>query len=185
MRHGHVHNPRNILYGRLPRFPLSTAGRDKIYRQAQWFTTKRISHLYTSPMLRARQTAHILGQTLHLKPRISFLLNEVILAHQGIHMEKFQQVQPFMYDPENIAKGQERVEVLQDRMLRFLEFAKTKFAGKNILAVSHGDPITSLRAAVEQVPFTWEYKRKGYIDTGEFFSVEIEKDSMTCKSYSA
>ena len=50
MRHGHVHNPQNILYGRLPGFSLSEMGIGQAQAAGEWLADKPISAIYSSPM---------------------------------------------------------------------------------------------------------------------------------------
>src|SRR5438874_3906508 len=61
MRHAEVHNPEDILYGRLPRFGLSELGKQQAEVTARALAEEPISTFYTSPQLRARQTARILA----------------------------------------------------------------------------------------------------------------------------
>ena len=56
LRHGEVHNPGGVLYGRLPGFRLSTAGEAMAVTAAEWFTGRDITQLVSSPLERARQT---------------------------------------------------------------------------------------------------------------------------------
>lgn len=68
VRHGEVDNPTGILYGRLPDFHLSAAGRAQAELVAQWFEGKNIGYLGVSPMERAQETAVPLVKALSLTP---------------------------------------------------------------------------------------------------------------------
>ena len=59
VRHGQVHNPRAVFYGRLPRFRLSDAGRAEAQCAGEHLAMSAppLTALLCSPMLRARQTA--------------------------------------------------------------------------------------------------------------------------------
>jgi broad specificity phosphatase PhoE len=57
LRHGEVFNPGGVLYGRLPGFRLSDLGVAQARVVADFLTTRRIGHLVSSPLERARQTA--------------------------------------------------------------------------------------------------------------------------------
>jgi len=59
VRHGHVHNPDKILYGRLPEFRLSDAGEAMARAVAESFVAggSDIGRVVASPLLRAQQTA--------------------------------------------------------------------------------------------------------------------------------
>ncbi len=74
VRHGEVYNPKQIVYGRLPRFGLSEKGRVEIEKTAEFLSDKKIEAIYSSPLLRARQTAGIIQMRLKL-PKIMLLKN--------------------------------------------------------------------------------------------------------------
>jgi len=55
-RHGHVHNPEDVLYSRLPGFHLSAAGRAMAEQLGRHFADVPVTHLRTSPLERAQET---------------------------------------------------------------------------------------------------------------------------------
>ena len=57
LRHGEVHNPGKVLYGRLPGYNLSVAGEAMAVAAAEWFLGKDVRELVSSPLERAQQTA--------------------------------------------------------------------------------------------------------------------------------
>ncbi|WP_062302967.1 histidine phosphatase family protein [Demequina subtropica] len=59
LRHGHVHNPEGILYGRLPEFRLSETGQAMAQAVADHLVAvdAGIGRVVASPLLRAQQTA--------------------------------------------------------------------------------------------------------------------------------
>ena len=65
IRHGSVDNPDDISYGRLP-IPLSKKGREELLSLAGVLKSHSIKfdHLYTSPLVRAKQTAQIIADEL-------------------------------------------------------------------------------------------------------------------------
>lgn len=172
LRHGEVHNPDDILYGRLPKFGLSDRGMKHIESVARELRDKHIDYLYTSPLLRTRQTAKVIGCVLHVEPRISRRLLEVKLIFAGISLTEYREkIQPILYDEIHIKKGQESVEDIVKRMLQFLHMITKRHSGKTILAVSHGDPIMILRAYLSGTPFTFLYKKVNYLQTGTYIRV--------------
>lgn len=175
IRHGEVHNPNNILYGRLPGFRLSSAGKICIEKEAHYFQDKKIDMLFSSPMLRARQTAKIIGSFINLKPKISRLLSEVDLIFAGMDGRRYKkEIQPYLYSERYIRKGQESIEEIWNRMRKFIILLHKTYTGKNILAVSHGDPILILQAKVTGMEFTWEYKRDNYLKTGTWIKLTYD-----------
>jgi broad specificity phosphatase PhoE len=57
LRHGEVHNPEKLLYGRLPGYRLSELGERMADRAAEWFAGHDVKRVVSSPLERARQTA--------------------------------------------------------------------------------------------------------------------------------
>src|SRR3989344_5674539 len=68
IRHGAVENPNDVVYGRMPGFPLSEVGREQIRQLAEGLRSKgvRFEAIYSSPLQRALQTAQILKEELDL-----------------------------------------------------------------------------------------------------------------------
>ncbi len=57
MRHGEVHNPEGILYGRLPGYRLSELGREMADMVARFLAPKDVVRVVASPLERAQETA--------------------------------------------------------------------------------------------------------------------------------
>ena len=57
LRHGEVHNPEGVLYGRLPGFRLSDRGEQMAERVAQAMRDRDVTYVVSSPLERAQQTA--------------------------------------------------------------------------------------------------------------------------------
>ena len=57
MRHGEVHNPEKILYGRLPDYHLSERGQAQAQAVADWLAERDITYVVASPLERAQETA--------------------------------------------------------------------------------------------------------------------------------
>ncbi|MDE2592058.1 MAG: histidine phosphatase family protein [Actinomycetales bacterium] len=69
IRHGEVHNPGQVLYGRLPHFRLSDRGHEMAALAAQSLREERrpISALVASPLLRTRESAEHIQEALGLE----------------------------------------------------------------------------------------------------------------------
>ena len=61
LRHGEVHNPEGILYGRSDGFHLSVLGQQMAQKVADTIGERDIVHLRTSPLERAQETAQPLA----------------------------------------------------------------------------------------------------------------------------
>ena len=68
LRHGEVHNPEGVLYGRRDGYHLSDLGRKMAQRVADTIADRDIVHLRTSPLERAQETAAPLAAARGLTP---------------------------------------------------------------------------------------------------------------------
>jgi len=66
LRHGEVRNPSGILYGRLPDYHLSELGLRMAERAAGFFAGRDVTHLVSSPLERAQETAAVTAAALDL-----------------------------------------------------------------------------------------------------------------------
>ncbi len=152
-RHAEVHNPKDILYGRLPRFGLSETGIKQAESVARFLSGRPIDAMYTSPLLRARQTARIIAKAQRGIPvHRSGLIIEVKSGYQGspnaIMTPGFSFYEP-KREPED-----ESMEAVFNRISRFLRSVVLRHAGQAVVAVSHADPIAIMRLGLLGTPLT-------------------------------
>ena len=153
VRHAHVHNPNDILYGRLPRFRLSELGVKQAGKLASFLAGRPIESIYSSPLLRARQTAAVIAQSLPPVPvHHSSLILEVRTGYQGQPNAILKPGFSF-YEP-LVAESDESMEAVYARVSRFLRRVVTLHAGQAVVAVSHGDPIAIMRLGLLGMPLT-------------------------------
>ena len=141
VRHGEVHNPQKILYGRLPRFRLSANGRRQAAAAGHFLSRLPVQAVYTSPMLRARQTAgEILTCFPQQKLRTSRLLNEVCTAYEGLPGDQVDRRHGDIYTGAEACY--EQPGDVFGRLHKFLRRSRRQYPGQHVIAVSHGDVIT-------------------------------------------
>ncbi len=90
VRHGEVHNPDRILYGRLPGFGLSAAGRDMARAAADHVIGLggTISELRCSPLERAQQSAAPFAEALGMDPVLDERIMEPTNVFEGKRMKR-------------------------------------------------------------------------------------------------
>ncbi len=143
VRHGRVDNPSGILYGRLPGFGLSGAGREEARRVARLLAGVPVAAVFSSPLLRARQTAReILRAHPGLRLRTSRLLDEVLTPFQGRPLEEARAAGEDFYT--GAGPGFEQPGDVARRMERFVRRVCRELPGRDVVAVTHGDPIAFL-----------------------------------------
>lgn len=161
VRHGEVHNPGGIIYGRLPRVALSPRGWEQARRVADLLAARPLAAVYSSPLLRARQTARAVAARHPGVPlRTSRLLNEVRSSWQGHRREEvLHEPLRFNYYMPPRQPGDETLAQLFERMHRFVRRVLKRHPGQTVVAVSHGDPLVALRVGLEGRPLTLEEVR--------------------------
>lgn len=157
LRHGAVENPRGVVYGDLPGFPLSPAGRAQIGIQADRLRHFQVTKILTSPLTRATETAEIMRAaawpdvTVQQEPR----LTEWVDWRRGLTEQQWRTRHPELaaqldHDPTALPEevdGQkyETLAAVRERVRSVV--GECRSAGDNYtLLVSHGGPLTALLA---------------------------------------
>ncbi len=88
IRHGQVYNPGRVIYGRLPGFGLSNVGKRQVESTAEYLRLTNLAVIYSSPLLRARETADIIQQ-FHKDQSVMIAdpINEVRFQFEGQPMD--------------------------------------------------------------------------------------------------
>lgn len=153
VRHAEVHNPQRIFYGRLPEFRLSTWGEQQAERTADLLASRPITGVYSSPLIRARQTAARIADRHPAAQRlVTGLLNELGTSWQGTPYSQFKA--GFSAYENRREPGDESIEEIAARMVEFVTRARDRHRGETIVGVSHGDPVTILRLVLTGRPLT-------------------------------
>jgi broad specificity phosphatase PhoE len=163
LRHGEVHNPTGILYGRLPGFRLSAAGEAMAELAAVWFADKDVVHLVSSPLERARQTARpiadLLGLPVHVDERLIEADNHFAGAPFGVRRLAHPANLWKLRNPGRPSWGEPYVEVAA-RMLAAVEAARDAARGHAAVCVSHQLPIWTLRLHLEGRGYVHDPRRR-------------------------
>jgi len=157
MRHGYVANPQKVFYSE--GFPLSDKGAQEIVRLAHDFKTAGISInvIVSSPYLRTRETAEIMAQALNT-PEVTFddRLKEWQVGpwFDRTFLEfntttKYDQEPPPLVLPPEI----EPLQVMADRMTVAICDWADRYREKNILIVSHREPLVTALLSLQQKSF--------------------------------
>jgi broad specificity phosphatase PhoE len=163
LRHGEVHNPEGILYGRLPGFRLSEAGELMAEKAARWFEGRDVVHLVSSPLERARQTAQPIAEELGLPVQIDERLIEAGNAFEGTRFAGSRVAHPGVLwrlrNPWRPSWGEPYIEIAA-RMLAAVEAARDAARGHAAVCVSHQLPIWTLRMHLEGRRYVHDPRRR-------------------------
>jgi probable phosphoglycerate mutase len=188
VRHGEVHNPKNIWYGRLPRFGLTKQGEEEIKQTAKFLKEKPINELYASPLLRAKKTAQIIQKELQF-PKITFSdhLLEVKSSFMGQPIKVLQDIKFDIFNAQGRHASDETLKQLADRATNYVDHLINKHQGKHVVAVSHGDVLMTIKAVLKGMPLEIDSIRTGkgfrYVRHGEVLQITAdEKGKKTIES---
>lgn len=181
VRHGEVHNPDNIWYGRLPSFGLSELGQKEIKQTAKFLKSKPVDKLYASPLQRTKETAEIIREELDV-PHITFSehLLEIKSAYMGKPMKVLEEIRFDVFNGPQRRHDDETLEQLAERSLGFVEHVASRYKGKHVVAVSHGDILMTVKAVLKGMPLVVDSIRTGqgfrYVRHGEVLQITVEED---------
>jgi len=153
VRHGEVHNPEGILYGRLPGFGLSDRGREQAAAVADALADRDIAAVIASPLQRARETAAPIAAEHVLAVDTDHDLIESRNVFEG------QRVSPgdgalrdprnwwYLRDPFTPSWG-EPYKQIAERMTTAVRKARIRAEGREVVCVSHQLPVWTVRLAL-------------------------------------
>ena len=188
LRHGEVHNPGLVLYGRLPNFRLSDDGLQMAWDAADAVADRDVVHLVASPLQRAQETAGPMAERFGLPISTDERLIESENVFEGktvgvgdgalsnpanwVHMRN-----PF------VPSWGEPYSVIALRMLAAAEAARDAALGHEAVCVSHQLPIWTLRRFVEGRPM-WHRPDRRQCGLASLTSLTWEDDRLLTVTYS-
>jgi broad specificity phosphatase PhoE len=174
VRHGEVYNPEGIWYGRLPGYGLSELGKKQIAQTATYLDSQGIDELYTSELLRAKQSAEIIQQRIGKTPHFAKELLEIDTSFQGHTFVEARAIHDDIFaSPQNSFTG-ETIGQVANRIQHFILEKLREHAGKHIVAVTHGDLLMLARAWIDGLPIVNASIRPtdgSYIRQGEVYKI--------------
>ncbi|MFT4215385.1 MAG: histidine phosphatase family protein [Microbacterium sp.] len=185
VRHGEVFNPERVLYGRLPGYGLSEAGRGMARAAAEHLRGlhRPVVALYASPLQRTRESAEPFTELFGLEPEIDERLIEPTNVFEGRRMKRA------LMNPLNwrhlrrpaVPSWGEPYASIAARMLEAMDAAWQSADGGDVVLVSHQAPIwithltiageplrhdpRSRRCALSSIT-TFELGGSGFVETG-------------------
>ncbi len=174
-RHGEAHNPKELLYGRLPRIRLTPQGLRQAEALADFLRPRPLTAIYSSPMLRARKTAAAIMacQPQLDRMRIDSDLVEIRTAWQGQPLTSLERINWDFYAHPR-AGDDESLQSIHDRMQRWLLRMLRRHAGAEIVGVSHGDPILILVGTLQGLPLDASIFPRPYIEPATVYQMRFD-----------
>jgi broad specificity phosphatase PhoE len=174
VRHGEVHNPGGIFYGRLPRFRLSATGERQAESAAAVLAAEPLAAIFTSPLLRARQTGQIIAREHPTAPvGVSRAIVEIRSSLQGSLTATLDTTDWNFYEPLP-HDDDETIAMIAARIARFCQLVVRRYPGQTVAAVTHGDILAVARASFEGWPLVLASLRgEVYPATASILSVTL------------
>ncbi|MEE3851413.1 histidine phosphatase family protein [Gordonia sp. LSe1-13] len=188
MRHGEVHNPEGILYGRLPGFRLSDTGRVQAHKVADTLADHDIAAVFASPLQRAQETATPIAGGHGLEVVTNDELIEADNVFEGLKVSvgdgalSKPRHWPKMRDPFTPSWGEPYIQ-LAHRMLAAANKARDAARGHEAVCVSHQLPVYTLRRFLEGQRL-WHDPRRRQCSLASLTSLIYEDDALVDIIYS-
>jgi len=181
IRHGETEENRlNIFRGRLD-VKLNGNGLRQAVEIAGALKGKDIVNIYSSPLIRAMDTATAIAKGLELEVNVAEAFNNINLGKwQGLPKEEVRKNYPelwekWIYDTENLViPGGESIGMVRDRAFRALRALIRDNSGKTFAVVSHRCVIKVLLTAILDIKE--KYFWKIYADNASYSIVEHRED---------
>jgi broad specificity phosphatase PhoE len=187
LRHGEVFNPQGVLYGRLPGFRLSELGEQMAERAGDALADRDVSHVISSPLERAQQTAAPVAAKHGLRVSIDDRLIEASNVFEGQRVGvgdgvlKNPKAWRHLYNPFTPSWGEPYVE-LAGRMRAAVAAARSAARGHEAVLVSHQLPVWIARLDAEQRRFVHD-PRKRQCALASLTSLTFDDDRLVAITY--
>jgi broad specificity phosphatase PhoE len=159
VRHGEVLNPQELVYADLPGFPLSPLGREQARAAARHLADSGTTAVVSSPLDRAVETAGIIADALDLTVTIDPRLTEWDLARRwaGVAWADLPtafpgELESYLDHPHDLPFSPESIAAVAERMAEVVHDLGRAHPGGIAVAVSHQDPVQSLRLCLRGLP---------------------------------
>ena len=193
LRHGEVHNPEGVLYGRLPSFRLSERGLAMAERVAAHLAgeggeRRDIVHVVASPLQRAQETAAPIAAVFSLPVASDERLLEAENHFEGLTFGvgdgslRRPAHWRYLWNPFRPSWG-EAYRAQAARMLAAVGTARESAEGHEAVVVSHQLPIWLTRQALEGRRL-WHDPRKRECSVASLTSLHFDGDRLTGITYS-
>ena len=188
LRHGEVHNPTGVLYGRLPGFHLSERGQAMAEQAAQALRDRDVTYIVSSPMERAQETASpiaaVHGLDIAIDERVIEAGNIFEGQRVGVGDGVLRQPKAWrhLWNPFTPSWG-EPYDELAGRMRAAVEAARDQAQGHEAVIISHQLPIWISRLDHENRRL-WHDPRKRECSLASLTSLRFEGDRLAAIEYS-
>ncbi|MDO9590923.1 MAG: histidine phosphatase family protein [Microcella sp.] len=163
VRHGEVHNPDRVLYGRLPEFRLSDLGQRMAAASVTLLAGHPVTALYASPLQRAQESAAPWADGFGLTIRTDERLIEPTNRFEGKRMNGRTLADPrhwpLLVNPRRPSWGEPFADIAA-RMLSVMTEARESVDAGEVVMVSHQLPIWMAHRAIGGEPLHHDPRKR-------------------------
>ncbi len=167
MRHGEVHNPEGVLYGRMPGYHLSELGHQMASQVADVLSSSGhdLAAVITSPLERAVETGAPTAAAFGLEAQTDVRLIEADNHFEGVpvNANRWVLAHPtywrYYINPWRPSWGEPYTELVA-RMSAVVREARSRYEGREVLLVSHQLPVWATRLWLEGLPLAHDPRRR-------------------------
>jgi len=187
IRHGEVHNPDGILYGRIPGFRLSETGRGQAVAAAEMLADRDVIAVIASPLQRAQETAAPIAARHDLPIDVDDNLIESTNIFEGKRVSPGDGVwrSPLFWwhlrNPIRPSWG-EPYDQIAARMAAAVDKARARAAGREVVCVSHQLPVWTVRQYLSGNRL-WHDPRRRQCDVGSVTTLVFDGDQLADVEY--
>ena len=188
LRHGEVHNPEGVLYGRLPDYHLSERGQEMAEQVARAMRDRDVTYVVSSPLERAQETAGPIaaahGLSIATDARVIEADNIFEGQRVGVGDGVLRQPKAWrhLWNPFTPSWG-EPYDDLASRMHEAVRSARDSARGHEAVIVSHQLPIWIARLKAENRRL-WHDPRRRECSLASLTSLHFEGDRLAAIDYS-
>lgn len=189
VRHGEVHNPDGVLYGRLPGFGLSDLGHRMAAAAADELVRagRPVTRLIASPLQRAQESAKPIAEAFSLTIDTDERIIEPTNRFEGLTFEfgpavlRKPKAWPWVRNPFKPSWG-EAYESITARMRRAMADAHASVETGDVVLVSHQLPIWMVHRSVARKTL-WHDPRKRRCTLSSITSFELTESGLVEVGY--
>jgi broad specificity phosphatase PhoE len=192
VRHADVENPRKVLYGHLPGFPLSERGRAQAVEVGKRLSDRGIGRILHSPLERAVETARLIAE--QLPEPVALIPEPALLEAQ---FGRYLQGVPYWQIPvrrplwlvhkarRGLLPGDEVIDQLGGRVVEVVYREAREHPDDVSLLVSHADPLQAAWLLMDGRPRTERELYRKPVDRAGLLEVDVEGGRILAVTYVA